>query len=45
MGGYMPALLMNKKRPEFVADVLSRLQGMLDKNNYRDAKLDYIQEK
>jgi len=45
MGGYIPALLMNKKRPEFVADVLSRLQGMLDKDNYKEAKLDYIQEK
>ena len=45
MGGFMPAVLINRRRPKFVADALSRLQGMLDKKNYQNAKLDFIQEK
>jgi START domain len=45
MGGFMPALLMNRRRPKFVVDALSRLQGMLDKKNYQNAKLDFIQER
>jgi hypothetical protein len=36
---------MNKQRPKFVVDALSRLQGMLDKKNYQNAKLDFIQER
>jgi START domain len=44
-GGYLPALLMNKQRPKFVVGVLSKLQEMVNKRNFQDAKLDFIQEK
>jgi hypothetical protein len=45
MGGFMPDLLMNMQRPKFVAEVLSKLQGLLDQKNYQNAKLDFIKEK
>lgn len=44
-GGYIPDLLLNIRRPKLVATLLSKLQGMLNKKNYQNARLDYIQEK
>jgi START domain len=44
-GGYLPALLLNRRRPERVYGVLHGLQKLLDREKFRNAKLDFIQEK
>ena len=45
MGGFMPALSLNTRRPKFVVSVLSKLQEFLDKKKYQDAKFDFIKER
>jgi hypothetical protein len=45
MGGFMPDLLLNVQRPKLVVGTLSKLQDLLDRKKYQDAKLDFIQEK
>jgi hypothetical protein len=44
-GGYIPDLLLNINRPKFVHKVLLGFQKFLDKEKFRTAKLDFIQEK
>jgi hypothetical protein len=45
MGGFIPDVLLNLQRTRFVPKVLPQLQEMIDKKNYRDARVDFIQEK
>jgi hypothetical protein len=44
-GGFIPDLLLNRRRPKLVAAILSKIQGMLNRKNYQDARLDFIKEK
>jgi hypothetical protein len=43
-GGFIPDLLLNTQRPKAIVDVLSKLQELLNRKNYQDAKLDLIKE-
>jgi hypothetical protein len=43
-GGWMPDELTNMERPKFAFWVLPKLQGVLDREQYRNAKVDYIKE-
>jgi len=44
-GGYLPELLLNTMRPKVVYRVLHGFQKFLDKEKFRNAKLNFIQEK
>jgi hypothetical protein len=44
-GGYLPDLLLNWQRPKLVYSVLRGFQGFLDREKFRNLKLDYIEEK
>lgn len=43
-GGWMPDEFVNWNRTDFAFEALEDLQQVLDKEAYRDAKLDYIKE-
>jgi hypothetical protein len=45
IGGFVPDLLLNTRRPRSLASVLSKLEGFVNEKKYRDAKIDYIKEK
>jgi hypothetical protein len=45
VGGFVPDLFLNRNRPKSLAKVLSRLEGLVNGEKYRDAKIDYIKEK
>jgi hypothetical protein len=44
-GGFLPDLMLNLRRPKAVINILSKMQGMLDRKNYQNARLDFIQER
>jgi hypothetical protein len=44
-GGFVPDLLLNAARPRVLFIVVPRLQRILNKEKYKTAKLDFIQEK
>jgi hypothetical protein len=44
VGGSMPDLLLNTRLPKFAVNVLSKLQELLNRKNYQDARLDFIKE-
>jgi hypothetical protein len=45
IGGFVPDLLLNMRRPQSLARVLMRLEGFANEKKYQDAKIDYIKEK
>jgi hypothetical protein len=45
VGGFIPDLYLNMGRPRGMASVLSKMQSLLDKKKYQDAKFDFIKEK
>ena len=45
IGGFVPDLLLNMRRPQSLARVLMRLEGFVNEKKYRDAMIDYIKEK
>jgi hypothetical protein len=45
MGGFMPALMMNKFKVKIVAGALSKMQGYLEKRNYQNSRHSLIEEK
>lgn len=40
----LPYFIINSAHPEYMYDVLAKMQGFLDREHYKNAQLDFIQE-
>lgn len=43
-GGFVPDLMLNRMRDGILVNMLSHIQGWVDRDKYRDAKYDFIDE-